>query len=125
MAARVDFYSTSAQVLPLLLVVAVFEAQRVGTRITPALDLGIIAVIVLFIVAGETAALHVTSTGKDSDGLHTAVILAYGVAGLGIYNLIGVEMLRLVGLKGRLLGVGLVTAYVIALLAFGIVATTL
>jgi heme A synthase len=89
---ELEFYSTAAQVIPLLFLVIVFEvrfwergtyreADRRWVRLTArALDI----LVLLLIVAGEWAALRVLDTGTAGEWSHRLVVDALLVEGIVI-----------------------------------------
>lgn len=81
-AASNDYYSTSAQVLPVLLLVLLFEA-RAENSANPKFQLLLIVWGILWIVGGEVAALHALAV-KPNDRTDDMLFFAYFMGGLAI-----------------------------------------
>jgi hypothetical protein len=71
-----DFYSTSAQVLPVLMLTIVVEL-RTDKSSDPGWDLLVSSVALATLVAAEAGALHVLSTGSPSDDTHGLITAGY------------------------------------------------
>ncbi|HEX8101556.1 MAG TPA: hypothetical protein VF533_03015 [Solirubrobacteraceae bacterium] len=88
-----DYYSTSAQVLPVLLLLLVVESWRSWTEHGGVFELGLLAFASFILSAGEAAALHVLSSGKPTHNLHLLIDIAYLWAGISVFALIIVPRL--------------------------------
>lgn len=79
-ATALDFYTVSAQVIPVLFLALAFEARAFGRLDRPperdALLAGIRLYAFLLIVWGEAQALHVLSSQVPSRGAHSAIVTA-------------------------------------------------
>jgi hypothetical protein len=79
-ATALDFYSVSAQVIPVLFLALAFETRAFGRLDRPperdALLAAIRLYVFLLIVWGEAQALHVLSSQSPSHGAHGAIVTA-------------------------------------------------
>lgn len=86
LAASLQFYSTSAQVIPVLFLALAFETRAFGRLDQPpekdVLLAGIRLYAFFLIVWGEAQALHVLSSGRASDRAHSAVTAGLVTAGV-------------------------------------------
>jgi hypothetical protein len=130
-ATALDFYTVSAQVIPVLFIALAFETHAFGQLDRPperdALLAGIRLYAFLLIVWGEAQALHVLSSQAPSHGAHSAIVTAL-VAEAGLLALEpAVAFLRAEAVKassryGRYLKAALsalLTAAGLALVALG------
>jgi hypothetical protein len=78
-----DFYSTSAQVVPVLMLTIVFELHQERSS-EPGWDLLVAATALLVLVGAEAAALHVLSSRDPADGAHGVITAGYVVGSAAI-----------------------------------------
>ena len=93
-----DFYSVSAQVVPVLFIALAFETRAFGRLDRPAEKdfafAGLRLYVFILIVWGEFQALHVLSTQRPTHTAHDAVVAALALEGLALAVTPAVAFLR-------------------------------
>lgn len=113
-----DFYSTSAQVLPVILLVVLFEAQQDAKRsASPGYVFAFVAASTLLLVAAQVAALRVLYTGTPTDAAHRMIDAAYSVGAITIsLQVVAVRIFDVAFLaKHRKVAIGAYVAWIAAL----------
>lgn len=113
-----DFFSTAAQVIPVIFLVVVFEARKVGVRVNPDQDTLAVALTAFCLIAGEAAALRVLSTGEPTAALHTVVSVSLVLGLNGIVFLMAAETALTVDYltrRSRWVGAAVLGVYLLAI----------
>ena len=116
--ADLEFYSTSAQVLPVMLLVLLLERRALPTN-QPWLDLVVAIVGFVAIALGELASLKALSEGRASEDLHSVVVLGLGLGFCAFATLLaGGAIYEVTGRSERGVGLWILTFASLALGSF-------
>jgi hypothetical protein len=117
----VAYYSTIAQVLPVLLLVLLFEVRVSRLSPDPEWNHFLQIVAIVFVVGGEAASLHGLSTGVRTGKADGLIVGAFVFGGVSIFGSMGLDVLaRSDRLRDSpLLGVSYLVLLVALLLVLG------